>query len=134
MKKTILYAALALSILSSPARAAALSPEEQSYVVIALNTMSVSHLCGYSVVKGSLGKLGDQTGVDNRIGVAVFEAMKVTMGQDYNSSLLIPEVTRFVNNTVDAMVEITSNKEKYCKQFAPILLERGTIEKKAVEQ
>lgn len=134
MKKTILCAAIALSMLNTPARAAGLSPEEQSYVVIALNTMSVSHLCGYNIVKGSLSKLGDQTGVDNRIGVAVFEAMKVTMGQDYDSSLLIPEVTRFVNNTVDAMVQVTSNKAIYCKKFAPILLDRGTIEKKGIEQ
>lgn len=128
-RRAALVATALLLCAPSHVRAAGLSPEEQSYVLIALNTMSVSHLCGYNVVKGSLTKLGDQTGVDDKIGAATFEALKVDTGEDYNRTLLIPEVTRFVHGTVDAMIEATKNKALYCKTMVPVLLDRGTIER-----
>jgi hypothetical protein len=130
MKKTILCTVIALSLFSTATSAAALSSEEQSYVAIALNPLSVANLCDYNIVNGGLAKLGDRTGVDNKIGDATVEAIKAAIGTDYDSSLLIPEVTRFVNAIIGPMAEATKNKPAYCRKFAPVLLNYGTIEKK----
>ncbi|WP_024516989.1 hypothetical protein [Bradyrhizobium sp. Tv2a-2] len=130
MNKLIAVTALIASIIISPASAAPLTDEEKSYITIELGSLSVANICGYSVVRGSLSKLGDQMGVDDRIGTAAIEALKVGMGTDYDRAMLIPEVTRFVNETVDYMATASRNREAYCRKFAPVLLDRGTIEKK----
>jgi hypothetical protein len=81
-----------------------------------------------------MGKVGDRLGVSETIGTAMFETIKMTMGRDYDRKLLIPEVTRFVHDTIDGFSSVTEDKDKsaFCKKFVPVLLEHGTIEKEGV--
>jgi hypothetical protein len=120
----------ALSPLSTPARAAELSREEQSYIVVFLTSLSVADVCGYSLVAGSLTKIGDRTGVDNKMRDATEEGFKAAILLDYDRAKLIPEVTRFVNKVLDAMQEDVKNKAEYCRKLVPRLLDQGTIDKK----
>ncbi|SHG88443.1 hypothetical protein [Bradyrhizobium erythrophlei] len=130
--KSIVAAALALSVMTSPARAADLSPEEQSYVVIILNTLIVAVSCdGYTTVNGSGDAIADQIGIGADIAAATGAAIKMGTHQDYDRNLLIPEVTRFVNHTSDAIADLLRrDKQAYCRQYAPLLMKRGTLERK----
>jgi hypothetical protein len=130
MKKLFATLLATLFLNFIPAHARDLSKEEQSYVAIALGTMAAANLCsGYTIVNGGLSKVGDRLGVSDDVGVAIFESIKMTMGQDYNRNVLIPEVTRFVNETVDNLAQVTADKKNYCNKFAPVLIAQGTIRK-----
>ena len=109
----------ALSLLSTPVRAAELSREEQSYIVVFLTSLSVADVCGYSLVAGSLARVGDRTGVDNKIRDAAEEGFKAAILMDYDRAMLIPEVTRFVNKVLDAMQEDVKTRLNTAASWCP---------------
>jgi len=104
----------ALSLLSTPVRAAELSREEQSYIVVFLTSLSVADVCGYSLVAGS-----HRTGVDNKIRDAAEEGFKAAILMDYDRAMLIPEVTRFVNKVLDAMQEDVKTRQNTAASWCP---------------
>jgi hypothetical protein len=132
--KRLLSAVAAICISSIAAYAGDLTSEEQDYIALTLTSMAATNLCdGYSLVPGSMTKIGDRFGVSDRIRVAAAAAVQMTTGLDYDRTLLIPEVARFVNHYSDALMAAVADspaaKRKYCHDFIPVLLQRGTIEK-----
>jgi len=130
--KTPLTATIASLLCSAAAFAEPLSEPDQAYIVLGLAAVRVMTECdGYEVVRDSMLKLGDQTGVDPAVVRAVGQVFRMDSGHDYQRTWLIPEVTRLMNDTGDGLSrEQNESKRSFCKRWGGTLVEKGLIQKK----
>ena len=130
--KTPVTATIASLLCSAAAFAEPLSEPDQAYIVLGLAAMRVMTECaGYEVVRDSMRKLGDRTGVDPAVVRAVGQVVLMDSGRDYEPSWLIPEVTRLMNDTDDGLSrEQNESKRSFCKLWGDGLVEKGVIQKK----
>jgi hypothetical protein len=127
-----LFTIAAVLYCSGATAAEPLTDQDRGYVVAVVATLVVPAKCpGFEMVSGALEKYGDQIDVDGSILVAIVNAMQLSAGQTYNSAMLIPEVTRVMNEALDALHDaITENQTIECKRWGDFLIDRGLIKPK----
>jgi hypothetical protein len=130
--KTPVTATIASLLYSAATFAEPLSEPDQAYIVLGLAAVRVMTECaGYEAVRDSMRKLADQIGVDPAVVRAVGQVLLMDSGQDYESSWLIPEVTRLMNDTDDGLSrEQNQSNRGFCKRWGDALVEKGLIQKK----
>ena len=128
------FAAAAASCLcSGTAFADTLTLEEQAFVRLSIRSVKVVQDCqGYELVPGAVLKDGASKGVDvQRIGGAIEQAVRLNQRMDYDRSKAIPEVTRLVNETANALIEDEQHdKAEFCKRFTSFFVIHGLIQPK----
>jgi hypothetical protein len=132
MRKSFITTIAAIAM-TTTAAADPLYNAEMAFVEGSMGTLWVLKNCpAYETVTNSLITLGDQVGVDSyAMTGAVTEAIKMFSHQDYDRSLLRPEVTRMMielSNRFDTAV--AQNRIKFCNEIGAFLVERGLIKRK----
>jgi hypothetical protein len=119
---------------SAAALADQLTLQDQSFVASAIGNVVVMHECpGFEHVPGALMRHADAAGADvARIAPAIDQAMRLGAGMDYDPSKVIPEVTRFLNETADTLTndEQKRGKAAFCKKWTDFFVEQGLIRPK----
>src|SRR6516164_7492374 len=121
--KTPLTATIASLLCSAAAFAEPLSEPNQAYIVLGLAARVMTECDGYEVVRDSMLKLGDRTGVDPAVVRAVGQVFRMDSGHDYERAWLIPEVTRLINDTGDGLSrEQNESKRSFCTSWGGTLV------------
>ncbi|WP_316196651.1 hypothetical protein [Bradyrhizobium sp. SZCCHNS3053] len=122
---------LALAFIT-PAHAE-LNRTDRSLVLVTTGSIIVATLCpGFDILKGANKKQAEINGADfDGLAPVIGAAMAAQLGQDYDSSLLIPEVTRTVRSFFLEMdVDFDRNKARACKKWSDVLLPAGVLTRK----
>jgi hypothetical protein len=134
--KPAAYAVICLCAAGS-ASAQSLTVPEQTLVTASIGITKVESNCpNVEHVPGALVRFGDVSGIDtDRLLDAVVQAMMISLGKNYDHSKLIPEVTRLLNSTADAMNEdIAKDKSSFCNVWTRFYTEHDFIRPKQPKQ
>jgi hypothetical protein len=121
----IITAALLLcaSAAMAPAHAAQLDDANRTFVHRVIVIVSVMSACpGYEYVHDGMTKSGDLLGADSAvINAAIMAYMAMRSGEEYDRSLLIPEVTRQIVAD-EAQIEAAKKQSRanFCKDFGEL--------------
>jgi hypothetical protein len=130
--KKLFFTIVSAWLCSSTVLAEPLSQPDEDYVVLGLASIRVITECpDYRGIPDSIRKLADQIGVDPAVVSAVGQVVRMGSGQNYDGSLLIPEVTQLVNDTNDWLDrELNEDRPRFCKRWGAVLSEKGLIQRK----
>ncbi len=121
---------LALCLGEAASAAEPLSEQEGAYVGLVVGSMLVSTKCsGVVLVPEGIQRLADQVGIDReKIGAAIVNALLVNANREYDSTALIPAVTRKVVEAANAIsADLEAHKKTGCKANTEPLIKLGVL-------
>jgi hypothetical protein len=120
--------ASALALILSATSASALDQMEKSFVVNAVGSLIITSRCpGYKMTNDGLIRMSDRMGIDGSITKAIVATLGASSDRPYEREDLIPEVTRLVVATADA---VSKELPSGCAKWASPLVNNGVIERR----